>query len=174
MPYNSRRHDRRSIRLLGYDYTQVGVYFVTICTAHHAPVLGRVVGGSFEPSPIGALVAACWCALPGHFTNLTLDTWVLMPDHVHGIIVLSGTAASYVLSTKFPAPNGTRPNSLGAIIQNFKSVSTRRANTCRRVCGEQLRQRNYDESIIRHARHLAAARQYIERNPKRWPQARRS
>jgi putative transposase len=83
-------HRRRSIRLPGYDYAQPGVYFVTICTHDRECVLGEVVGGSASFSPFGEVADECWRDLPSHFPGLLLDRFAVMPNHVHGIIVLGG------------------------------------------------------------------------------------
>jgi REP element-mobilizing transposase RayT len=117
---------------------------------------------------MGRVVAQCWLALARHFGNMTLDRWVLMPDHMHGIIIRE----SDVLLERPPAlalpsnrPNGTRPGSLNAIIQNFKSISTRKANQLQRIVGARLWQRNYYERIIRTERELDWVRRYIDENP---------
>ncbi|MEI8166562.1 MAG: transposase [Chloroflexales bacterium] len=165
MPYNPTKHHRRSIRMPGYDYTQPGVYFVTICTQDRAPILGSLESASVTLSPIGHLVDRCWCALPQHFLRVVLDALVIMPDHLHGIITIG--AALNTLTPSSALLNGTRPDSLAAVIQNFKSVSTRRANQMNGTPGTSLWQRNYYERIIRTDTELAAVRQYIADNPAR-------
>jgi hypothetical protein len=75
---------RRSIRLPGYDYAQMGAYFVTVCTQARVCVLGEVADGIILPSPIGHLVERCWRALPTHFPGVELDAFVVMPNHIHG------------------------------------------------------------------------------------------
>jgi REP element-mobilizing transposase RayT len=117
------------------------------------------------------IVERCWLALPHHFKNVTLDSWVLMPDHLHGIIIIrnsgSTTIAEHVLPISSHRTNGTRQGSLNAIVQNFKSISTRKANQLQRTAGAHLWQRNYYERIIRTERELHCARQYILTNPSR-------
>src|SRR4051812_39701690 len=124
MPFDPTRHHRRSIRLAGYDYTQAGAYFVTICVQDRQPLLANIDATAHTLTPIGQIVARCWLALPRHFSNMTLDAWVLMPDHMHGIIILRDLVSKPAAPAAADRPNGTRPSSLSAIIQNFKSIST--------------------------------------------------
>jgi REP element-mobilizing transposase RayT len=102
--------------------------------------------------------------LPQHFVRVTLDAMVIMPDHLHGIIVI-GEAPDIHASPKALSANGTRPDSLAAMIQNFKSISTRRVNQLRNMAGSSLWQRNYYERIIRDEAELIAVRRYIVTNP---------
>jgi putative transposase len=93
MPCDPNKHHRRSIRLPGYDYAQEGAYFVTIVTAQRQCLFGDVVEVAVRLSPLGMVAAACWQAIPQHFPGVEIDVWVIMPNHVHGIIVLPGSAA---------------------------------------------------------------------------------
>ena len=92
MAYDPNEHQRRSIRLAGYDYSQAGAYFVTICTEGHDCLFGRVVGDTMEWNDAGRAVARCWQEIPAHFPHVALDEFFVMPNHVHGI---------------FPAPHNT-------------------------------------------------------------------
>lgn len=88
-PYTQRPNaQRRSIRLRNYDYTQNGAYFMTICVQDRACLLGDVVGGEMRLNEAGQRVQDVWMGLPDHYPHLQLDAWVIMPNHVHGIIVL--------------------------------------------------------------------------------------
>lgn len=82
-------HGRRSIRLKGYDYSRPGAYYVTICTYRQACALGRVVDGEMVFNDAGRIVQECWDDLPNHYSHVRLDAFVIMPNHVHGIIVLT-------------------------------------------------------------------------------------
>ncbi|MBK9124089.1 MAG: hypothetical protein IPM16_13370 [Chloroflexi bacterium] len=82
------RH-RRSIRLQGYDYTQSGAYFVTICTRDRTCLFGEIADGTMTLNPVGEVVQACWDAIPTHFPTVELDAFVVMPNHVHGILVIT-------------------------------------------------------------------------------------
>jgi REP element-mobilizing transposase RayT len=92
MAYDPQRHHRRSIRLTGYDYALPGAYFVTICTKNRVCFFGDVVEGRVQPSPIGAAAQACWAEIPDHFPQVALDAFVVMPNHVHGIIGITNRA----------------------------------------------------------------------------------
>ena len=89
MGYNPQKHHRRSIRLKGYDYTAPGAYFVTICTQDHVLMFGQVVEDEMRLNPYGRVVDTYWSRIPRHFPHVTLDAWVVMPNHVHGIIVIT-------------------------------------------------------------------------------------
>ncbi|HMN06562.1 MAG TPA: hypothetical protein PKD45_12620, partial [Flavobacteriales bacterium] len=162
---------RRSIRLKGYDYTRVGAYFVTICTQDRKPLFGKVVDGKMVPSAIGEIVQRCWDAIPDHMPMAICDAFVVMPDHVHGIIVIRDVAAdrSEVTGGEFAAPtdpsepppiqkfNQSRPpiaimekDSLGHIVQTFKAAVSRQAiRDGLMPRGIPIWQRNYYEHIIR-------------------------
>ena len=81
---------RRSIRLKGYDYSKPGAYFVTVCTKNRLPLLGIVNNAEIILTPIGHIVESLWSLIPKHFRGVGLDVYVVMPNHIHGIIVLSG------------------------------------------------------------------------------------
>lgn len=140
-------------------------------------------------SPIGKIVENYWNSLHEHFTNATTDAFVVMPNHLHGIMFLSegeafipkssvisrnlhqnnfASEASKANASPLQHPRGTKSNSIGAIIQNFKSVTTRRARQAGYVLQNTLWQRNYYEHIIRNERSLNMIRLYIELNPELW------
>ena len=82
------RHHRRSIRLKGHDYTQPGAYFVTICTRDRECLFGHMVNGEMRLNDAGEIARRCWEGIPDHFPSVELDAFVIMPNHVHGIIVI--------------------------------------------------------------------------------------
>ena len=86
VPYDPEVHHRRSIRLRGYDYAQAGAYFVTICVQGRACLFGEVADGTMRLDRCGEIVARCWNELPEHYPTIELDAFVIMPNHVHGII----------------------------------------------------------------------------------------
>jgi len=86
MKCNPDVHHRRSIRLKGYDYSQPGAYFITICTYRRACLLGDVIEGDMHLNPLGNMAWQCWQAIPDHFPHAVLDAFVVMPNHVHGIV----------------------------------------------------------------------------------------
>jgi len=156
--YDPNQHHRRSIRLPGYDYRQAGWYFVTLVTQ------GRE--WLFEDLAMRRVAENLWEQIPRHFPHVSLDEWVVMPNHLHGIAVItSGNDVDRTISTGGPH---LVPGSLGAIILNYKSVSTRRLNQMRGLSGRQVWQRNYYERVIRSDEELRAIRQYIVNNPAKW------
>ena len=181
MTYDPNRHHRQSIRLRGYDYTQTGAYFVTIVIQNREHLLGEIVNRVMRLNDYGRMVLEEWNKLPTRFPHVTLDASAIMPNHLHGIIMIGDHRKGEASAgrTALPGqgrpadasslhPIGTTPGSLGAIIQNFKSTSSRRVNALRDTPGAKLWQRNYYERIIRHDRELNAIRQYIIDNPMNW------
>jgi putative transposase len=182
MPYNPNIHHRRSIRLKGYDYASPGAYFITICTRDRVCYFGNVVKGEMRLNQLGECVRSVWQNLPHHFSDLTLDEFVVMPNHMHGILVLNGTCRGEAFANQgsdqshpvdanaspLLPPHGTKPGSIAAIVQNFKSVSTRKINQIRKTPGTPIWQRDYYEHIIRNENALHNIRRYIASNPASW------
>lgn len=164
MSLDGERFHRRSIRLQGYDYSQGGAYFVTIDTQGHLPLFGDLLGGIMRPNPAGRLVCEEWDALPERFPGVELDAFVLMPDHLHGILVLDAKPA------RADDRHAGRPATLGDIVGAFKSRVTVGYIQGVRSAGwppfrERLWLRNYYEHIIRSRETLDSIRQYIADNP---------
>ena len=88
MRFDPDKHHRRSIRLKGYDYSQAGAYFVTICTKDRGCLFGEIIDGEMVLNPFGEVVQACWDDLPRHYPHVELDAFVIMPNHLHGIIII--------------------------------------------------------------------------------------
>ncbi len=193
MNYDPEKHHRRSIRLEGYDYTRPGAYFVTICTKKHTCQFGNIYNETVQLNRYGDIVQACWDNLLQHFPFIKLDAFVIMPNHLHGIVILTerdcndvnggrGEAFSRThpgmpkiytenaspLRSMTQQPHGTQSGSLGAIIQSFKSISTRKINTTNNIPGASLWQRNYYDHIIRNKKALNIIRRYITFNPLMW------
>lgn len=183
MRYHPDIHRRRSIRLPTYDYSQSGAYFVTVCTYIREILL--------DNGDVGEAVQRAWEELAQRFSVVALDEFVIMPNHVHGIIFLRrrslvgaqhGAVSEYALSaddisltTQIVGPADAAPlhpavarRSLGAIVRAFKSVATKRINRLRGTPGSRVWQRNYYERIIRGEDELARIRQYILDNPAKW------
>ncbi len=150
-------HHRRSLRLQGYDYTQAGAYFITLCVQHREQLFGAVMDSSMQLSPTGIIVRDTWEWLASHYDYLELDAFVIMPDHLHGILVLA------------PMTDIKR-KSLGGLVGAFKTVSTKHINMMRNTPGTNVWQRNYYEHIIRNENDLHKIRAYIATNPIRWVQ----
>lgn len=168
------RHRRRSIRLDGYDYAQDGAYFVTLRIQGRACVLGDVRDERVRLSPDGREVARCWAWLAEQYAYIRHEEWIVMPDHLHAIVVLSdgtrdgGRGGSRTARATGPrdAPTGRKP--LGCLIGAFKTVSTHRVNDLRGTPGANLWQRGFYEHIVRDERSLHRIRRYIRGNPARW------
>jgi REP element-mobilizing transposase RayT len=164
------RPNRRSIRLTGYDYTQPGAYFVTICTQDRACLSGEVVDGVMVLNAIGQIVDDEWRLSATLRNEIELDECVVMPNHVHGIVVIDTTRRGDrpVAPTTHGVTCGPKPRSLGAFIAGFKSTVTKRINEMRNTPGVSVWQRNYYEHIIRNDESLNSIREYIINNPLQW------
>ena len=158
---------RRSIRLKDYDYSQAGAYFVTIVSKDRAALFGDVVNGAMVLSKAGTLVAETWQWLPTQYPYVGLDEFVVMPNHLHGVIWLTGpragTGDSRIASTKV---KDQKP--LGQLVGTFKTVSAKQVNLAVGTPGRPLWQRNYHDHIIRSEPELNRIREYIRNNPLQW------
>jgi REP element-mobilizing transposase RayT len=156
MKYDPNKHHRRSIRLKGYDYARAGAYFVTICTWQRQSLFGAIANSEMQLSDYGKVAHFHWQNLLKHHQYLELDEFVIMPNHVHGILVFTDDTACK-----------KRPG-LPEIIRGFKTFSARRINKMRRITGVSVWQRGYYEHIIRHEESLMAIREYLIKNPLSW------
>lgn len=175
MGYDPEKHHRRSIRLRHYDYRAPGSYFVTICTYQRLCLFGDVVNGKMRLNAFGEAVNDCWQAIPQHFSQVSGDAFVVMPNHVHGIVVISGGMVGE--GRAMPCPDRDdrirefgKPiaGSLPTIVGSFKSAATKHINQIRGAKGSPVWQRNYYEHIIRDDAALANIRRYIRNNPAVW------
>ncbi len=180
MKYNPDKHHRRSIRLQGYDYSQPGIYFITLCTQNRECLFGEILNGEMRLNEFGKIAHQCWLEMPHHFPHVQLDEFVIMPDHIHGIIVLNnivGVGVQNIESRQQQQNIESRPRqqnayqhiipgSIGSIIRGFKIGVTKkfRQNTDIYV----VWQRNYYEHMIRNEIELNRIRQYIIDNSKKW------
>ncbi len=166
--FDLNRHHRHSMRLQGFDYTQEGAYFVTACLQDRACLFGDISDGKMILNDAGLMAEKCWNEIPAHFPHIELDEFVVMPNHIHGIIVLHdgrGTACRAPTAERFGKPVA---GSLSTVIRSFKSAVTKCFNESRNVSGHRIWQRNYYEHIIRDDASLNLIRQYIIENPSRW------
>src|SRR6266700_5785077 len=169
---------RKQIRLRGYDYAFPGVYFVTICSAGKRPVFGSIRGESVVLSHEGEIVRSEWIALPERFSRLVLDEFVIMPNHLHGVLAFVGHAGGASPSpttgntTTKPggaASGGVSPSpTLFEAIGAFKSISTIKVNRLLGRRGVPLWQRSYYEHIVRTGEDLRKIQRYILENPLMW------
>ena len=162
MLYDPERHHRRSIRLQNFDYSSAGAYFVTVCAHQRQCVFGEVAEGKMTPNEIGQIVEQAWYDLASRFPGVDLDVFVVMPNHMHGILVIQE-------SPRRDGDAACHATTLGLVLRAFKSLSAIAANRALGRSGWPLWQRNYYDKIIRDDRMLHNARHYILDNPKRWP-----
>ncbi len=176
MGYRRFTHGRRSIRLPGFDYSQAGAYFVTVCTQNRECLFGDIVDAELHLNEYRRIITGCWQNIPHHFPDARLDMFLAMPNHLHGIILIGNGdvgAKHFSELRKMLRPynnraHGTTSASLGAIVQNLKSVATRKINATRGTPGATIWQRNYYEHIIRNEREWNAIARYIRDNPAKW------
>ncbi|WP_027369977.1 transposase [Desulfovermiculus halophilus] len=171
MPYNPAIHNRRSIRLPGYDYSQAGAYFVTVCAHNRACLFGKITAERMNKNALGRTAANCWEEIPVHYPHAALDAFVIMPNHVHGILYIKRSVVGCehgdgknAVHHK-PQPAGTS-KTLGSIIRGFKIGVTTWAR--RHTELKTLWQRGFYEHIIRNDDDLNMIREYILTNPQNW------
>ena len=173
----SNRPQRRSPRKAGFDYTTPGAYFVTICSHNRRHIFGHIASNQMVLSSVGQIAQDRWAALPDHHPQVKLDQFVIMPNHVHGIIWLHiepdtnlsiRTAPVQSVATVSTEKAEVAPGSLGAVVRSYKASVTRIVN--QQESGERTKiwQGRYHDSIIRTERALHAIRRYIVENPCRW------
>jgi putative transposase len=179
MKFNPDIHHRRSIRLQEYDYSCNGAYFVTVCAQRRECLFGQIDNSEMLLNEAGQMVNGWWVKLPDKFHGVTLDEYVVMPNHFHGIIHIVGAAPYGRPDVGQPhgivkpgQPHGVAPT-LGDVIGWFKTMSTNAY-----ICGVKqsgwppfpgrLWQRNYYERVIRDEKELTGIREYILHNPIKW------
>lgn len=164
---NKKYHpERKSPRLQGYDYAQNGAYFVTICTHNRLHLFGKIENQRMELNAWGHIAAACWNAIPEHFSGGTaamvaLDVSVIMPDHVHGIVVLQDG------HVKLGTVIGTYK---AAVTREIRRVATHHTDLLQ-ITGlsmDKIWQGRYHDHIIRNDESLCHIQNYIVNNPLRW------
>jgi putative transposase len=169
MPSESKR---KSLRLPGYDYSQAGAYFVTICAQARKSLFGKVLGDEMHMNEYGRTVQGGWRKLPSHYPSIQLDYFTIMPNHVHGIICLVGAGFTRPEILSFPVGGETPPRqqfpNLSAIIGYFKFHSTKQINEIRHTPGAKVWQRGFYDHVIRNDESLNRIRNYIITNPNRW------
>jgi REP element-mobilizing transposase RayT len=177
----SEAHHRRSIRLPDYAYDD-GVYFVTICAHERESIFGIIVGDEMRLNPYGEIVRDEWLQTANLRSNVELDAFVVMPNHMHGIIgihanagthgnaaIIENTGTHGNVGAQRAAPSHNVPaGSLGAVVRSYKSAVARRINLLRETPGAPVWQRNYHEHVIRDEKGLNKLREYIQHNPALW------
>ena len=167
MKYNREIHHRRSIRLKEYDYSQAGAYFVTICAWNRECLFGEIVNSEVVLSEYGLIVKQCWEELVYHYRNVKLNTYIIMPNHMHGIINIVDTAT--VGAGFKPAPTAMhKRHGLPEIVRALKTFSSRKINLVRNTPGVPVWQRNYYEHVVRNEKDMQSIQEYIVNNPLQW------
>lgn len=169
---------RRSIRLPEYDYTQEGAYFITICTAGKRHLFGEIDAVRMRLNKLGHIANTCWLETPRHNRNVMLDYFVIMPNHLHGIIFITEqqqppirdiprvtVGAQHAAPSRLPE---VVPNSVGAIVRSYKSAVARIIHSLRGHEHLKIWQRNYYEHVIRNEDDLLQTREYVANNPAQW------
>ncbi len=171
---NSNHRPRRSVRLKGYDYSQAGAYFVTLCAHNRECLFGDVGARRAVPDSVpemilsnfGDIVVAEWLKTATIHAGIELGEFVVMPNHFHGILILGeGTARRAPTIEKFGQPVA---GSIPTIIRSFKSAVTKCINEIRNTPGAPVWQRNYYEHIIRNEADYTGIVEYIAHNPQQW------
>lgn len=190
MPYNPEIHHRRSVRLQGYDYSKEGLYFITICTLDKLCLFGEIVDTKMIRNELGGIVTQCWIDIPNHFPNVILHEFIIMPNHLHGIIEL--TSANVGVQNFEPLRETPRinqyqkiiPHSIGSVVRGFKigvtkwyrdKIKSMIENKMPRegylqisIYENKIWQRNYHEHIIRNEESYLKISSYVINNPINW------
>jgi REP element-mobilizing transposase RayT len=173
MKYNPEIHKRRSLRFKNYNYAQQGAYFVTICTKYRECLFGEIVSGEMVLNAAGDLVRKAWDELQVIYQRVETDQFIIMPNHVHGIILFNAGKNRNRRGLINQPPTWTTwimmknpEQTLGKIIRHFKAKSSKIIRE--RSLNRFQWQRNYYDHIIRNEKELMNIREYIRNNPVRW------
>ena len=165
---------RRSMRLKPYDYSLAGYYFLTVCAQNRQCVFGEIINGKMALNEAGEMIETNWNKLPRRFPNIKLDEFVIMPNHMHGVIIIVGAPLVGAQNNDIADRAATRAApTLGDIVGAFKSIA---ANEYIRSVKNNdwppfkgsIWQRNYYEHIIRDECDLNRVREYVVNNPYKW------
>ncbi|MEK6733209.1 MAG: transposase, partial [Candidatus Omnitrophota bacterium] len=154
---------RKPTRLHGYDYSQNGYYFVTMCTYNRIEWFGKIENDQMILNECGQVISECRHDLPNHYRNIKLDESIIMPNHVHGIIIIENNVGNGL------KPFPTKMHGLSEIIRGFKTFSSRRINE--KIINDNAHfhwQKSFYDHVIRSEKELIEVREYIVNNPKKW------
>jgi len=172
--FMSNIYNRKSLRLPHWDYTSEGLYYVTMVTKHRECLFGYVKNGEMIENDFGTVVRECWDEIPNHFDCASTDAFIVMPNHMHGIIVIHDVGARHAVPLRTRIIQRTRSfgplqtGSLHTVVGSFKSAVTKQINELRNTPGQSVWQRNYYEHVIRDEVDLHRIRTYIKNNPSNW------
>lgn len=181
---NQFKHNRRSIRLKGFDYSKQGLYFITLCTNNREHIFGQIKDGTLELNQFGKIAYDEWLESTNIRNNISLGEFIIMPNHMHGIICIEKQISTNNKIGEFKSPS----NNLGAIIRGYKGSTTKKINQLKRKDTGvsqytpkdtgvlqyapnrigSIWQRNYYEHIIRTEKAFNNISNYIINNPKNW------
>jgi len=164
-------YHRRSIRLKGYDYSLPGGYFITLVAYQRESLFGKIIDGKILLSDFGKIVKNFWEAIPNRYDNVSLDSYIVMPNHLHGIIIIEEPLSNHDYSRIVGAgykPALIKRYPLSEIIRDFKTYSSKIINGKRKMQGVPVWQRNYYEHVIRDDTEMNLVRLYITDNATKW------
>jgi len=150
---------RKNNRLKGFNYSEAGYYFVTICVQDRVCCFGEIIDGEMVLNEFGKIIQKCWLDLPNHYQNSKLDEHIIMPNHFHGILIVERVGEGL-------KPSPTKAHGLPEIIRGFKTFSSRKINDLKQ--SHFSWQRSYYDHIIHNDADLDRIREYILNNPKQW------
>jgi REP element-mobilizing transposase RayT len=190
MAYNPDIHKRQSIRLKGYDYSQSGLYFITICCYQRECLFGNIINSQMILNNFGQLIKEEWLKSAEIRKEIELDDFVIMPNHFHGIVIINQEINSDFMKNDVdfqdnnvgangrspllqqiqssPPKISMKPKSISSLIAGFKSATTKKINVIRNTHQNPVWQRNYYDHIIRNDESLARIREYVQNNPLSW------
>lgn len=191
MCYDPDRHHRHSVRLKGFDYSQPGFYYVTICSHKRVEILGKIVDHVMINNQVGEMVNRMWKQIPNWYENVVLDCYQIMPNHIHGIIHIrrrGGVTPPINDHAKSSCENVPNKNpfcdmptiegaettplppvpTLGQLVGRFKYQATKAINKMHKTPGNKVFQRGFYDRIIRGKTSLIRTRKYIIENPEKW------
>ncbi|MBD2269503.1 transposase [Anabaena sp. FACHB-1391] len=189
MTYNPDIHKRQSIRLKGYDYSQSGLYFITICCYQRECLFGNIINSQIILNNFGQLIKEEWLKSAEIREEIEFDDFIIMPNHFHGIVIINQEINSDFMKNDVDfqdnnvGANGRsplrqiqlsrtkismKPKSISSLIAGFKSATTKKINIIRNTPQNPVWQRNYYDHIIRNDESLARIREYVQNNPLSW------
>jgi putative transposase len=172
MESNKDLPSRRSVRLPEFDYAKVGMYFVTICAFERRCIFGEICGNKTVLSPIGQIISACWIEIPQHFPHAKIETYVVMPNHLHGIVTIHSKRVDAnpqaKTATAIESIGKPTPGSIPTIIRSFKAAASKRARESEYAKVESIWQRGYYEHVLRNTKEYVEITNYILQNSARW------
>lgn len=143
-------------RLKNWDYTRDSWYFITVCTMGRENLFGTIENGIINLNENGRIVEQCWFDLPNHYSNLILDAFVVMPNHIHGIMIIDNTQSH------------SKTHGIFEFVRALKTFSSRRMNYLNNTAGKQRWQTRFHDHIIHDEQELKRIQQYIHNNPSSW------